>query len=267
MQLQHHVNPWHRCEAVALCPGNLVCALDGTSTYDLVESYDERPHLEFLNVKNDLDLAVFVRSWGPLWSIRDGPTAVIAVRPYWLFHQWLKALVHLINEFRSGRDLAGLRKSLIRYALAADERSRALLGVEGFDLQLLRIQFFSFVSCDPDRWFCDAGMSVLREAASFCVSGSLKVVSGLQATWKPTPPRIGWRSEVENLEDAIKWMVWHDIAGRRPLTFCHECGNAFIPESAHMRKYCGYECSHRVAAREWRRRDLRKNKERRRTKQ
>jgi hypothetical protein len=77
------------------------------------------------------------------------------------------------------------------------------------------------------------------------------VTSCLVCTWRDDRAEIGWGYGITSLEDAIEWMLWHDLAGRRPLTFCHECRGAFIPESAHQRKYCSPECGHRVAARNW----------------
>ena len=47
-----------------------------------------------------------------------------------------------------------------------------------------------------------------------------------------------------------------DVFQERPLVFCKECSQAFRPVTAHVRKFCSEECGHRVAARNWRRKDL-----------
>ena len=49
--------------------GRLVCVLDWGRSYDLMSAYPREPHIECLSLKDDEDLARFVRRWGPLWLV------------------------------------------------------------------------------------------------------------------------------------------------------------------------------------------------------
>src|SRR5207249_4776985 len=112
----------------------------------------------------------------------------------------------------------------------------------------------------PREWLPRCDIDRLRQVAAECIQGSLQVSSSLRATWKQGGPEIGWKPDVNTLQEAIRWMFWHDIAGRRPLTFCVECGTAFVPESAHARTFCSYACAHRVAVRQWRKKSKRRRR-------
>jgi hypothetical protein len=64
--------------------------------------------------------------------------------------------------------------------------------------------------------------------------------------------------KLRNLEDALQWMVWRDEWAEQPLQYCVECNDPFRPDTKHRRKYCSFECAHKVAARNWARQKRKK---------
>lgn len=236
---QEQTVKWPRCKTAQVDGDRLVCALDWERQYDLVRVYRYRPHIAFLNLKTDDDLVRFVLWWGPLWLYGPSGEPEGGKQRYWAFHRKLKALVNLIQAFKS-RDTVARRATIQEYADAQND-----------DPRKLREFVYSSKAGDDRRWILRASPRELRAVAEFCIATCFTVTSCLVCTWRDDRAEIGWAYAITSLEKAIEWMLWHDLAGRRPLTFCHECRSAFIPDSAHQRKYCSPECGHRVAARNW----------------
>lgn len=250
MQVQHHVNAipfgfWPRCRTVGIDRNRLQCVLDPARAYNFVDAYRYAPHKQFLNVKTEAGLAGFVRTWGPLYLVhhdkRSEPVSEIIV--YWKFQRWFCGLVKLVQTFEQPRSgLKSLRESLREFLRAEKEWH-----VD--DLGTLSLSYLFRVPQDPDQWVPNADEPLIREVAAFCVKTSLKVSVALQATVRARHCEVRAGPEVHTLQDAIQWMYWQDVFLKRPVLCCPECRTFFLPTTAHARKFCSFECAHRVAAR------------------
>jgi hypothetical protein len=94
----------------------------------------------------------------------------------------------------------------------------------------------------------------LLKMAGWLIERGFSSKQAFIAVYRGKNGEIGQRAVVSTLAEGIEWMFWNEIAGRKPLTFCVECRTAFLPATAHARKYCGQLCAHRSAMREWRER-------------
>lgn len=262
-----HVNTlpagyWFRCESVDIQEGQLLCALNLERIYSFMDAYHYAPHMQFVNMEKDADLVRFVRTYGPLESLTtQGPT-----KYYWSFRDWLKALMNLIRAFKNSRELPqGLRKALLEF-LIADMRQWEVTGIQGYS-EFLFVRLLSRrhgVSEEPDQWVPQASVPLVQEAVAYCVNHAFAFNAGFQATLGEKGPEIKASFKLDDLLTALKWMTWQDEFRQRPLGFCEECGNAFLPVPANKTKFCSYACGHLVAARAWQRRKSLKRKNRRR---
>jgi hypothetical protein len=254
MQFHDHVTRlWPRCRQVELEGENLACDVDWDRRYDLA---DKRPqlHLRFLNLKTDVELMEFTRAWGPLWC-PSGATQVIVPRARcWALQKWLKAGLNLARNARFD-DAARLAAAILEFVAADDENwcqdpFAQAGGWEG-GWAAAGLRHLDPEHRHPKDWVPGAPVSVLRKAATECPMSTLEFSlqtawqdRRLHFSWKPTPP--------PNLSEAIKWEAWSSLTGTKPITICAECQTAFLPDSAHPRKFCSYPCAHRVAMRMWR---------------
>ena len=262
MQEKNHVNAlvpgmWYRCTRARISGGHLICVLDSECRYLLMDAYTNAPHVEFLNVKTGDDLTSFVRTFGPLDKRTDLP-----VDFYWTFQEWLQGWVGLVDAFKRSKDEPDRLREALHHYLDADRRKYAAWGIPGSDLSdsMFLSERYSLPP-EPGQWIAQAGLDKIREATTFCLSSSDLIRVGLQATWRGRQPEINPTFILDNLRQALTWMVWQDESRKRPIGVCVECGTYFGAETAHERRYCRYECAHRAAAREWRRNDLRRKKE------
>ena len=155
------------------------------------------------------------------------------------------------------------RESLEEFVLAETEKDRLSPihdpDAEAFFLVLVRSEFGVHEALP--EWIKQAPLPEIRSAIQFVLETypiviplRLKVARHkkgfiLQARWL-----------LDNLETALRWMVWYDAFRTDPVLCCEECRKFFKPESAHKRKYCSPDCGRRVAARNWRRKDLAKKR-------
>jgi len=262
MQVKKHLNAtspgqWFRCKSAKISRGHLICALDPAHRYSLMDSYKYAPHVRFLNAKTGDALTSFVRTYGPLDMRTDLP-----VDFYWTFQEWLQGWVGLVDAFKRSKDEPDRLREALHHYLDADRRKYAAWGIPGSDLSdsMFLSERYSLPP-DPGQWIPQASPDRIREATTFCLSSSELIRVGLQATWRGRQPEINPTFILGNLRQALIWMVWQDESRKRPVGICVECGTCFRAETAHERKYCKYECAHRATAREWRREDLRRKRE------
>jgi hypothetical protein len=258
MQYKDHVNLfevlWPRCCEVSISGANIHCVLDLGRTYDLVSAYDRDPHLQLISCETDEKLLRFVSAWGPLtlsWDDRQQGYCSAPVERYWTFQQWLKRIVALLSAFKN-RDQE--RESL-RAFLQAEVARQQSLGLRSDNAPLfMGLRSLQKIEGDVLSWFDNTPMPKIRSAIAFVLQSlPLGATGSLQCTHRSGKPVVsaGWR--ISSLEEALDWMVWYDEFTQNPLVCCHACRKIFRPESAHARKYCSYECAHRIAAREWQR--------------
>lgn len=247
---------WYRCKNARISGGRMTCVMDPERQYLLMAAYKFAPHLRLLNVKTDDGLIGFVRTYGPLDLRTDFP-----VDFYWTFQGWLQEWVGLVDAFRRSKDEPHrLREALHRY-LVADRRKYAAWGIPGSDLSdsMFLSERYSLPP-DPGQWIPQASFDKVQEATTFCLNTIDLIRVGLQTRWKGRRPEIHPTFVLDNLRQALVWMVWQDEFRKRPVGVCAECRTYFVPETAHERKYCKYECAHRAAARGWRRKDLQRKR-------
>lgn len=272
MKVQNHVNSpegsWPRGKTVSIRDGQVHCELAMDRAYDLVESYGRDPHLAFLRLKTERDLVFFIQTWGPLYrTYAEGTSGVtvLPVKTYWTFQRWLKAVVNLLGAVK---ERSAERKSLQDLLDAELEmwESSSLYRPGGVPSLHYWLKVYLQLTGDLSNWIQQANLHSVRIAVSFALKNSVNVRgTSLLARWPAGQPQIVARWNVDDLKEALVWMVWHDEWSQHPLLFCQACREAYRPKTAHRTKYCTPECAHRVAARNWRRRDsLRKKRKRRR---
>jgi hypothetical protein len=243
--------------------------LDWKRKYDLTGSFGYRtqPHIEFLNVKSDDDLTSFVRRRGPLWgAYRKGheETKVVGGKSrYWAFHRSLKAKLHLAAAFRSGQK-SELADAILECMAADDERrelasNRSSEDWEETGLEALAFSLWERHNRKPElglkEWIRDeASVPHLQCMAGWCVERFSVSQAPRTACRRGHGEIPDWRLQVSTLAEATELMFRQSTVGRRPLTFCIECGRAFLPESAHARRYCETPCARRAVVRAWRKR-------------
>jgi hypothetical protein len=232
--------------------------------YDLVRAYRYDPHLRLIHCVTDEQLASFVRAWGPLsfsvdeWNRRSCSAPLSS---YWIFQRWLKGFVNLLSAFKHSADE---REALQEFISAEiDEWRNSILassGSEPVSALGLRSQFG--IEGDISTWLNGSTLSTTRSVIQFVIeSMPVAVWPHLMCVRRSGKPAVEARWNVQSLETALRWMVWYDEFTQHPLVCCQACRKVFRAETAHPRKYCTYECAHRVAAREWqrRRKKLRRN--------
>jgi hypothetical protein len=273
MQDQHNVNvsiSWPRCKNVLVDGDRISCLLDFQRAYDLMDSYRNSPppHSQFVNLRGDQDLVKFLERFGPLYLVRkDGspiyyprkslPEVVSSTAVYWEFQRWLTSLLRLIEKLKQGR---GVRNALFDFVDADISCYKANRAYRLKPPALAAVSVLKTAraakSITLPEWLQKADDALIGEAAATMIRASISVEGRLRVTPSNRTAQITARFVIRSLGDALEWMCWQDEFRRRPLLFCDDCGSAFQPPDARKRKFCSYECGHRVAARKWRKNDL-----------
>lgn len=258
MQDKDHVNlfqgSWVRCREVAIVGTHVHCILATDRTYDLISAYERDPHLQFIGCVTNEQLLAFVRSWGPLtlsWddSRRGACSAPLGL--YRAFQEWLKAVVGLLSALKS---MDRERESLQAFIQAEVAWQQSLKQSAETDLLIVGLKLQHNIEGDLLAWLGNAPVPDVRSAIAFVVQTvPLGATSSLQCTRRSGKSSVRARWNISSLQEALSWMVWYDEFTENPLICCQACRRIFRPETAHARKYCCYECAHRVAAREWQR--------------
>jgi hypothetical protein len=262
MQMQNHVNigkgGWPRCRDVSCRGGRIQCSLDLNRAYDLVQAYQHDIHLRFLECESDSQLVSFVRTWGPLtisvdeWPRKESSAPLAAYRAY---QRRLKAVVKLLTSFKSSSEE---RESLLEFIRAESEDWLiSPVTPTGSDPLLLVVLTGAFkIDGRIEGWIENATLTEVRSATTFILNSEVFGTGGacFNCERRRGRPEITARWSVNTLEDALKWMIWYDEFTSHPLVCCGACRKVFRADTAHVRRYCSYECGHRVAARDWQRR-------------
>lgn len=268
MKVLHHIDAiegslWWRPSEVTLHAGSLHCTLRPERRYDFEDAYKRSPHRQFLNARTDEEMRVFVKAWGPLYLSPDEQSAGIAVQPlseYQARRKWLAAFVGLMTAIQNARME---RESLEEFVLAETEKERLSPihdpNAEAFFLVLVRAEFR--VQGAFSEWTKQAPLPEIRAAArSVLETYSIVMPLHLKVARHKKGFNLKARWLLDDLETALRWMVWYDVFRADPVLCCEECRKFFKPDSAHKHKFCSPECARRVAARNWRRKDLAKKR-------
>jgi len=257
MQIQNHVKSepwgrWPRCSRVEVREGTLLCVLDWDNQYDLESAYSNRPHLSFLQLRTDDELRHFTLRWGPLNLVRSARSEIrVSVVEFWSEQRLLSALLRLVNAVRNRTN----ERDAVAAFVTADRKANELAFEP--DPPFVRSILGKFFPAASDfvEAVHEADIGTVRDAAAEIVRRHTMVVASAGFDVKPgRKPEIVARLQMLNLLEALKWMVWRDEWRGQPLAYCPECDKAFGPRSKHAKKYCSPECAHKVAARDWARR-------------
>jgi hypothetical protein len=256
MSIELKTGFWPRCREVSITDEKIVCVLTPERSYDLVWAYQYDPHVRLINCATDEQLLSFVHAWGPLSVSYDEwnrGSCSLPLSRYWIFQLWLKGFVNLVSAFK---DSANEREALHEFIKADidDWRSSAIAPPHSEPLPILGMKSQFGIGGEISTWLRDSPLRTLRSAIQFLIEVMpVEVHPRLMCIRRSGKPAVEARWSVDSLQVALKWMVWYDEFTQHPLICCQACRKVFRPETAHPRKYCSYECAHRIAAREWQR--------------
>ena len=248
MELGHHIDSarplWCRCKSVKIDDDKLTYELSHAGWYGILDSYEDGPHLELLAANSDEAIGVFVRKWGPLRQLSE-------------------RVEDSLSWYRSVRDLL---TSIVRLIAATEKRTNQreeLLTLIRLGESLynplpaflrMRQGFEPFLD-DPETWCENAPISEIdRLWVDFInhfpfVAGPRFVVEG---RGQNRVVRAGLF--VNNLVEALQWMIWQDVYRKVPFEFCAECGKLIHSDNRHIHKFCpGGVCARRKTDREHKR--------------
>lgn len=280
---------WAPGKDVMIREGTLCCELDFGRSYPLAEESAGfleaplergRPHLQFLQIKDEGGLERFVERWGPIvMNPNDRVTGRSSHRLalYWFKHRYLTRVVALLAAFRGGSgEVGGLGEFLeVRtdslHTLHAEAESQGwkvhedvgyLQWLNGFVNQVWDLpQLTNEMGARRGE---EGQITKILEAAPLtyvCRLMDHTIASCFPVTIVPQPirPKRGQRPillprlKVDELGKLLEYLIFLDEWSDHPLRQCEECGGLFRSETRHRRRYCGPECANRVSSREYKR--------------
>jgi hypothetical protein len=265
MNSKHRINTltkgtWAGCRSAAIEADVLHCSLDLARPYDLSESYQNDLHIRFANSRTDQELLAFTRAWGPLYipfAQREGNEVYLPIERCRALRRWFKALLGLLDSFKSGERE---REALREFMEAEYERELAAVvpSEEPMSANILRhacgisrnVNVFDYIDSD------DIGSVRVATESLIPVVTADSVSAAFNCYRRGKHRELIARWQIDDLQSALRWMVWYDGFAQHPVYCCQEpaCRAVFRGETAHARKYCSHECAHRSTAREWQRR-------------
>jgi hypothetical protein len=248
--------------------GLIRCELTLDRQYDLVDAYPRGPHIQFLNCETVDDLKSFFRAWGPLYlvhtpgdeEIRLGKV-VRQLDECQAHRKWLRAVKRMIDACKGFEDA---RSSLVEFLASEVDIHRTdpthQPDTAPFFHEILRGRFH--YEGDSVAWAVSTDITSVKRALIFSIESNVSAPSGygLKVDEGRKGIEIKPHFSLGSLWDALRWMLWFDEWNHWPPLPCLECHKIFRPSTAHKMKYCTHECAHRATNREWRRKDLRKRK-------
>ena len=277
MQARHHIDScWYPGTNVLVSKSEISCSIDQGNPYDLVQAFEDAPHVELMNLSCDQDWKAFVTRWGPLGisgiELRRGRSKM-RLDWCWAFQRRITAFSKLLGSFGKTEERARLQQFL---ATASEEAKHRDLGIHNATLN-----FHAFLTTDAFArqlaeqvgeegsgleslqcsWLEQADARAVHDAIGYLIQ-TTSFVSAPSLYVRTVGKRrvVMARLGLDNLEDSLEWMIWNGYWMKKPQLFCQECQRAFRPESAHPRKYCCNECAHRATDRAWRRKQRAKRR-------
>jgi hypothetical protein len=271
MQLRKHVHDiasemWPRCTEVEIENGLIGYKLARGRAYDLVAAYGDEPHVKLANCKDDADFREFVLRFGPLHLTEANVTngfGVVPLRDYQAGSRFLRAIMRIMDACKKPQDP---RAALAEFfaALTNNVPPGPLQEDLKLDIALSVITPLcgSIKTGDPVEWAQGATASDIRKALASCVEDWFRFPNhwGFRVQPRGKVFEIRPSFALHSLWDGLRWMLFFDEWNHRPPVLCQECPTIFRPQTAHKKKFCSPECAHRAANRDWRRKDLRKQK-------
>jgi hypothetical protein len=237
---------WCRCAAVSINGDAVSWTLKAGGEYDFLSAYSHRTHQELIEADSDNGLVAFMRRWGPLRKLKDGNDSVSWYR---CKRDSLTATARLLDSIEQRADQ---RPALLALLNCGDEAPQLFFRFYRRELR---------IPGDPD-----AGID--GELKKWCESSSaaevervcLKLVEEIPMTCVPrfTVKKQGRRNVVQaglfvnNLAEAVKWMLWQDVFQMAPIRFCPECHSLIEQSDKRKRKFCqNNSCAKKVADRKY----------------
>lgn len=250
MQYHDHVTnvagTWMPGKDVRIEGDRIFCTRDHGREYSFLDAFSRGAHIRFLSLTTDKEMEGFIETWGTPQGgrILEVENLVISSAVCWKYHAWLKALAILLQTILKHPSSKLLLVEDLASYKAADNN-----------------YWSSGTPLDINSYTYDLKHSPLVEVqqeVSAEIEASVESRTRLSVVWdRSKKPELITQWELNDLGEALQWMVMADFSRERPLTFCSECGTPFRPETAHKRKFCSYGCAHRVAVRVWRRKRAR----------
>jgi hypothetical protein len=256
MKVQHHINTnegigWYRCKSVQFGGDTATWELSRESRYSFFEAYQMIPHRQLIKASDDISLRAFVKAWGPLRLILNDWTGSDPIDLYRTERNKLLVIARLLASVE--------RPEMQRPALFGFARvSKADLGFE-MNLSALQAQFP--IPLDTESGFEDGIQSWLDAltqqqiefAATWLVSNIVPWIGFPRFTVERSKGNntLGATPGINDLVNALHWMLWQDVAQGHPIQFCVECRGLIDFKTQHAKKFCSPECAHRKTAREW----------------
>ena len=252
---------WMRCRKVEIQNENLVCELDLRRTYDLEGAYPKDPHIQFLNCFTDDDLIRFTRAWGPLYLRSGGPDDELqkgsVTRPIGEYRAEARRFrgVNGILEAAKGN---GDEREKLREFLSADEEEfkfSALYKPNEPPYHQFSLKLWNRIDGNIFDWIQTGPILGIRNALKYCVEAEVTVpwTGGVRVIPHRGRTTVVPSYRLATLRDALRWMMWFDEWNTNPPTACPACHTVFRPTSRN-KKYCTYNCAHRIAMQNYRRR-------------
>jgi hypothetical protein len=251
---------WPRCHWVNFDGSVVTWKLDAKQQYDFVSAYAEKPHLALIEADSDAALRVFMKQWGPLRAPESGTESLLWIRSQ---RNQLAAMARLL-EAVGGR--SEQLPALLAYLDSVNDTNDTISVRLPFYRRDLEIPGDPDAGVDADlrNWCTSASANVVQQ---LCV----RIIEDFPLTCVPSfrVRRIGRGIAVRaslfinNLNEAVRWMLWQDVFQGVPIQFCRECLSAIRAEDKRSRKFCGWRCAKRNADR---RDKARKRAEEKRTK-
>lgn len=248
---------WVRCSSVVFKGDTIHWELARSTRYDVLAAYKSKPHVDFMEAKSDGALRVFIRKWGPL---RDPAAGSDSAQWYRNKRDFLIALARLLAGIEQGTEQQrSALLALLDVSSAGDDPMGLLLLREWGRLE---IPLKTPAQLEDSRKWCQDAPP--GEIERLCI----RLVEGFSPTAMPSfrIHRRGKRTTVKasffinNLLEALVWMVWQDVSRSEPIRFCVECGGVIPSETKHTKKFCGLVHAKRNADRNYARRKRAKAK-------
>jgi hypothetical protein len=263
---QNHVNThdrWYRCGRVEFSGKRVTWELASTAGYSYRDDYEKAPHCQLIRAGDDEALRAFVKAWGPLRRSLKDWSGTDAIDTYRKVRDRLDTTARLIACVAETPEHQ--RDALRRFVILAQYDEVAEMLWDNVPLQLSTYRnAVRAVEKDALAGVSDWSARDVEQAVQWLVSVLEPPVTTERfqvITRKPKSVRVA--PGINNLVDALDWMLWQDVREGHPVQFCQECRELIwrLKPTKHARKYCTEACAHKSAGREFQRRKRKKERE------
>lgn len=221
---------WKRCRTVSVS-GEEIFWVSANRRYSLFEAYGAAAHRDFMSADGDGALRAFVRTWGPL---RDAEAGRDSLAWYRRAREKMVATVSLMVALERGETL---RTLLERLAVCSEESDP--LAVH------LTLRYDRINRLEDARAWCRTASStdVERLCVSFLNDFPFTCVPRFVVEGRHSKHQIRASLFINNLHEALWWMVWQDTFSQQPFSFCENCGKFIRRDGKRLRKFCDPRCA------------------------